>query len=82
MSAKARVVVAKQMPMDESNLMSVVRHSHSLDSRIEVPASWDEYERGQELLDMEGKKFPRTAGDKLLSSSLLLFHCVDSAAFF
>ncbi|KAK9243831.1 hypothetical protein V1506DRAFT_555120 [Lipomyces tetrasporus] len=35
----------------------------SPDAKIEVPASWDEYEYAQELLDTEGNKFPRLCYD-------------------
>ncbi|KAK9329570.1 hypothetical protein V1520DRAFT_342932 [Lipomyces starkeyi] len=46
--------------MEQSDLMGVVRHPLSPDAKIEVPASWDEYEYAQELLDTEGTKYPLT----------------------
>ncbi|KAK9326575.1 hypothetical protein V1520DRAFT_351064, partial [Lipomyces starkeyi] len=49
--------------MEQSDLMGVVRRPLSPDAKIEVPASWDEYEYAQELLDTEGNKFPRLCYD-------------------
>ncbi|KAK9336715.1 hypothetical protein V1521DRAFT_462570 [Lipomyces starkeyi] len=45
--------------MEQSDLMTAVRRPLSPDAKIEVPASWDEYERAQGLLDTEGNKYPR-----------------------
>ncbi|KAK9311326.1 hypothetical protein V1522DRAFT_458418 [Lipomyces starkeyi] len=45
--------------MEHSVLMSVVRRPLSPDARIEVPATWAEYEYVQEQIDNEGSKFPR-----------------------
>ncbi|KAK9318601.1 hypothetical protein V1524DRAFT_467598 [Lipomyces starkeyi] len=45
--------------MEQSNLMSVVTRPLSPDAKIEVPATWSEYEYTQEYLDTEGSKFPR-----------------------
>ncbi|KAK9326501.1 hypothetical protein V1520DRAFT_300806 [Lipomyces starkeyi] len=45
--------------MEQSVLMSVVRRPVSPDSRIEVPATWEEYEYAQKHLDSKGTKFPR-----------------------
>ncbi|KAJ8099555.1 hypothetical protein POJ06DRAFT_223320 [Lipomyces tetrasporus] len=48
--------------MEQSALMSLVRRPLSPDARIEVPATWEEYEYAQEHLaqdDNEGNKFPR-----------------------
>ncbi|KAK9489531.1 hypothetical protein V1508DRAFT_444775 [Lipomyces doorenjongii] len=50
-------------PMEQSDLMGVVRRPLSPDAKIEVPASWNEYEYAQELLDTEGNKFPRLCYD-------------------
>ncbi|KAK9351411.1 hypothetical protein V1523DRAFT_441932 [Lipomyces doorenjongii] len=40
-----------------------MRRPLSPDATIEVPASWDEYQRAQELLDVQGNKFPRLRYD-------------------
>ncbi|KAK9491018.1 hypothetical protein V1508DRAFT_399325 [Lipomyces doorenjongii] len=45
--------------MEQSDLMSAVRRQLSPDAKIEVPATWDEYERAHEVLDTEGSKYPR-----------------------
>ncbi|KAJ8102712.1 hypothetical protein POJ06DRAFT_54260 [Lipomyces tetrasporus] len=45
--------------MEQSVLMNVVRRPLSPDAKIEVPATWAEYEYAQEHLDTEGNKFPR-----------------------
>ncbi|KAK9366785.1 hypothetical protein V1509DRAFT_628523 [Lipomyces kononenkoae] len=45
--------------MERSNLMSAVRRSLSPDAKIEVPATWAEYEHAQGYLDSEERKFPR-----------------------
>ncbi|KAK9316480.1 hypothetical protein V1524DRAFT_426736 [Lipomyces starkeyi] len=45
--------------MEQSNLMCVVTRPLSPDTRIEVSATWAEYEYAQEHLDNEGTKFPR-----------------------
>ncbi|KAK9252501.1 hypothetical protein V1507DRAFT_498618 [Lipomyces tetrasporus] len=57
------VVVHQRGPMEQFNLMDVVRRPLSPDAKIEVPASWDEYEYAQELLDTDGNKFPRLCYD-------------------
>ncbi|KAK9336989.1 hypothetical protein LIPSTDRAFT_75595 [Lipomyces starkeyi NRRL Y-11557] len=59
-SSQTRVAVHKRGLMEQSDLMGVVRHPLSPDAKIEVPASWDEYEYAQELLDTEGTKYPLT----------------------
>ncbi|KAK9377528.1 uncharacterized protein V1513DRAFT_456367 [Lipomyces chichibuensis] len=53
----------KCSPMEQSVLMGVVRRPLSPDAKIEVPASWDEYEYAQELLETEGNKYPRLCYD-------------------
>ncbi|KAK9350049.1 hypothetical protein V1523DRAFT_386475 [Lipomyces doorenjongii] len=63
LTTKTRVAVHKRSPMEQSDLMDVVRRPLSPDAKIEVPASWDEYEYAQELLDTEGNKFPRLCYD-------------------
>ncbi|KAK9364491.1 hypothetical protein V1509DRAFT_669314 [Lipomyces kononenkoae] len=59
LTTKTRVALPKRVLMKQSELMSVVRRPLSPDAKIEVPASWDEYERAQEFLDTEGSKYPR-----------------------
>ncbi|KAK9427843.1 hypothetical protein V1505DRAFT_251413 [Lipomyces doorenjongii] len=59
LTTKTRVAVAKRVLMEQSDLMSAVRRPLSPDAKIEVPATGDEYERAQELLDTEGSKYPR-----------------------
>ncbi|KAK9319228.1 hypothetical protein V1517DRAFT_282247, partial [Lipomyces orientalis] len=59
---ETRVPVEEIAPMEQSALMSLVRRPLSPDARIEVPATWEEYEYAQEHLaqdDNEGNKFPR-----------------------
>ncbi|KAK9342919.1 hypothetical protein V1522DRAFT_460592 [Lipomyces starkeyi] len=48
-----------RVTMEQSNLMCVVTRPLSPDTRIEVSATWAEYEYAQEHLDNEGTKFPR-----------------------
>ncbi|KAK9343930.1 hypothetical protein V1522DRAFT_437783 [Lipomyces starkeyi] len=60
---KTMVDVRKSVPTEENNLMSVMRRPLSPDATIEVPASWDEYQRAEELLDVQGNKFPRLRYD-------------------
>ncbi|KAK9235379.1 hypothetical protein V1525DRAFT_452088 [Lipomyces kononenkoae] len=50
-------------PMEQSALMSVVRRPLSPDARIEVPATWEEYEYAHEHLDNEETKYPRLLYD-------------------
>ncbi|KAK9482676.1 hypothetical protein V1527DRAFT_515621 [Lipomyces starkeyi] len=45
-------------PRRRTILMSVMRRQLSPDVTIEVPPSWDEYQRAQELLDLQGNKSP------------------------
>ncbi|KAK9236360.1 hypothetical protein V1525DRAFT_220791 [Lipomyces kononenkoae] len=59
LTTKTRVALFQPLSMEQSDLMSVVRGPLSPDAKIEVPASWDEYELAQELLDAEGNKYPR-----------------------
>ncbi|KAK9326817.1 hypothetical protein V1520DRAFT_350447 [Lipomyces starkeyi] len=60
---KTMVDVRIHVPTEENNLMTVMRRPLSPDATIEVPASWDEYQRAQELLDVQGNKFPRLRYD-------------------
>ncbi|KAK9433999.1 hypothetical protein V1505DRAFT_412209 [Lipomyces doorenjongii] len=53
-STQTRVAVQEHVPMEQSNLMSVVTRPLSPDAKIEVPATWSEYEYAQEHLDAEG----------------------------
>ncbi|KAK9350470.1 hypothetical protein V1523DRAFT_429017 [Lipomyces doorenjongii] len=57
LTTKTRVSVAKRVLMEQFDLMSAVRRPLSPDAKIGVPATWDEYERAQELLDTEGSKY-------------------------
>ncbi|KAK9496249.1 hypothetical protein V1508DRAFT_401534 [Lipomyces doorenjongii] len=57
------MVDVREVPDGGDKLMSVMRRPLSPDATIEVPASWDEYQRAQELLDVQGNKFPRLRYD-------------------
>ncbi|KAK9329086.1 hypothetical protein V1520DRAFT_280001 [Lipomyces starkeyi] len=59
LNTETRVAVKEIVPMEHSVLVNVVRRPLSPDARIEVPATWAEYEYVQEHLDNEGSKFPR-----------------------
>ncbi|KAK9368098.1 hypothetical protein V1509DRAFT_624247 [Lipomyces kononenkoae] len=50
-------------PMEQSDLMTILERPLSPDARVEVQASWAEYERAQELLDNIGNKYPRLGYD-------------------
>ncbi|KAK9344252.1 hypothetical protein V1522DRAFT_459697 [Lipomyces starkeyi] len=50
---------SRDIPMEQSNLMSVVTRPLSPDAKIEVLATWAEYEYVRGYLDNEGSKFPR-----------------------
>ncbi|KAK9483076.1 hypothetical protein V1527DRAFT_297474 [Lipomyces starkeyi] len=58
-TTETRVAVSRDIQMKESNLMSLVTRPLSPDAKIEVPATWAEYEYAQGYLDNEGSKFPR-----------------------
>ncbi|KAK9313383.1 hypothetical protein V1524DRAFT_478370 [Lipomyces starkeyi] len=59
LSAKQLSSCSRDIPMEQSNLMSVVTRPLSPDAKIEVLATWAEYEYVRGYLDNEGSKFPR-----------------------
>ncbi|KAK9239628.1 hypothetical protein V1525DRAFT_424583 [Lipomyces kononenkoae] len=65
LTTKTRVALSNRCPMEQSDLMSVVRGPLSPDTKIEVPASWDEYELAQELLDTEGNNLANSCNEIL-----------------
>ncbi|ODQ74043.1 hypothetical protein LIPSTDRAFT_69583 [Lipomyces starkeyi NRRL Y-11557] len=82
LNTETRVAVKEIVPMEHSVLVNVVRRPLSPDARIEVPATWAEYEYVQEHLDNEGSlgslDCGTTAQAKLLPSSPLQLHCIQT----
>ncbi|KAK9334756.1 hypothetical protein LIPSTDRAFT_76251 [Lipomyces starkeyi NRRL Y-11557] len=58
-TTETRIACSRAHLMEQSNLMGVVTRPLSPGARIEVPATWAEYEYAQEHLDNEGSQFPR-----------------------
>ncbi|KAK9376672.1 uncharacterized protein V1513DRAFT_423614 [Lipomyces chichibuensis] len=57
---------------DHSNLLDVVRRPLSPDIQLEVPASREEYERVQEVLESEGSKYPRLWYDSTRNIAIVI----------
>ncbi|KAK9326577.1 hypothetical protein V1520DRAFT_133654, partial [Lipomyces starkeyi] len=53
-TTETRIACSRAHLMEQSNLMGVVTRPLSPGARIEVPATWAEYEYAQEHLDNEG----------------------------
>ncbi|KAK9236059.1 hypothetical protein V1525DRAFT_427389 [Lipomyces kononenkoae] len=58
--------------MEQSDLMTLLQRPLSPDARVEVPASWAEYDRAQELLDNLGNKYPRLWYDGARQTAIIV----------
>ncbi|KAK9481758.1 hypothetical protein V1527DRAFT_416349 [Lipomyces starkeyi] len=60
LSADKRTFAKQRHTMtDRTDLLEIVRRPLSLDARLEVQASWEEYKRVQGILEKEESKYPR-----------------------
>ncbi|KAK9326544.1 hypothetical protein V1520DRAFT_366175 [Lipomyces starkeyi] len=58
--------------MDHLQLLDLVRHPLSPDTRLEVPASREEFELVQEILDTEDTKYPQIWYDSLRNLAIIV----------
>ncbi|KAK9327470.1 hypothetical protein V1520DRAFT_46523 [Lipomyces starkeyi] len=58
--------------MERSNLLEIVRRPLSPDTRLEVPTSWEEYKRVDEILERDEAKYPQLWYDSVRGVAIVV----------